>query len=101
MTVAFPDDRRGVPLELGARVTHVAIEFWAENKSGKVSEVHVYNGGTRVATFEGPWTGPRLLLLPLDNAVQINRGLGISINTQTRDPYNTRFSFSLVAALVE
>jgi hypothetical protein len=62
----------------GAR--YIRLRFWTGSVDAYVSDVHVWNGDTKVKEFKGGWSdGWKTLTLDLGSVVSFNKGMGISV----------------------
>ncbi len=58
---------------------YVRLIFRTYSADAWVSDVHVYNGPTKIKEFKGSWSGNKTVTLNLGSVTRFNQGLGISV----------------------
>lgn len=72
----------------------IQIKFWTGSADAWVSDVHIYNGGTKVKEFKGLWSGSQILTLDLGTVTAFPYGLGISLKINAgEEGMSHRFQF--------
>lgn len=78
----------------GAR--YIRLRFWTGSADAFVSDVHVWNGETKVKEFTGPWSGGwQTVTLDLGSVVSFTKGMGVSMKINAGvESMNHRFQIS-------